>query len=115
MDLKQKIAVISKKLKDTRGKQGLRTVAKQMKVSPATLSRVENGHVPDLETLSKICEWLGLGADFVLSNPSAIVTKEPLLKVHFRKKKTLPPEAVSALAQLILAAQQSLDDGGESK
>ena len=33
--------------------------AKQIGISKATLSRVENGKVPDLNTFSKIIKWLG--------------------------------------------------------
>lgn len=36
----------------------LRTAAKKIGVSLATLSRVERGHMPDAETLLKIVNWL---------------------------------------------------------
>lgn len=42
-----------------RGARGVRAAAMDVGVSPATLSRVENGHMPDLETFAKICRWLG--------------------------------------------------------
>ena len=38
-----------------RGGRGIRAVAKEIGVSPSTLSRVENGHLPDLENYRKIC------------------------------------------------------------
>lgn len=37
---------------------GLREVSKKSKVSISTLSRVENGFVPDMVTLIKISNWL---------------------------------------------------------
>lgn len=37
---------------------GLREVSKKSKVSISTLSRVENGFVPDMGTLIKISNWL---------------------------------------------------------
>lgn len=39
-------------------KIGLRELAKMVKISPATLSRVENGGMPDVNTLINVCEWL---------------------------------------------------------
>ena len=36
----------------------MKHVAKKTKVSPATLSRLENGKLPDVETYAKVCKWL---------------------------------------------------------
>lgn len=38
---------------------GLREVSTKIKVSAATLSRLENGTTPEIENLLKICGWLG--------------------------------------------------------
>lgn len=90
-----------------RGSRGIRAAAADVGTSSATLSRVENGHMPDLETFAKICRWLdrdpreflGLEGD---SNP------KPQAVVHFRKKKTVAPETARALGELILAAQRAV-------
>lgn len=37
---------------------GLRDFAKEIDISAATLSRIENGKMPDLETYFRICFWL---------------------------------------------------------
>lgn len=37
---------------------GVRVFAKQAGVSPATLSRIENGHIPDIETFFRLCFWM---------------------------------------------------------
>ena len=37
---------------------GVREAAKELGVSPATLSRVERGYAPDAFTLAKILNWL---------------------------------------------------------
>lgn len=37
---------------------GLREAAAQIDISPTTLSRIENGHVPDHKALVKIWGWL---------------------------------------------------------
>jgi transcriptional regulator with XRE-family HTH domain len=88
-----------------RGSRGIRDAAAEVEISPATLSRVERGHMPDLETFAKICRWLErdprefLGMDAARSEPRAVI--------HFRKKKTVAPETAEALGELILAAQRA--------
>lgn len=44
--------------------RSLRIVAQDANVSAATLSRVERGHVPDVETYLCLCEWMGMSADY---------------------------------------------------
>jgi UDP-N-acetylglucosamine 1-carboxyvinyltransferase len=46
-------------LKAKRGQRGLREIAQEMgNVSPATLSRIENGKMLDVETFLSVCDWL---------------------------------------------------------
>ena len=42
-----------------RGNMGVRAAAKEIGISPTTLTRIEKGHVPDVGTLNKLSEWLG--------------------------------------------------------
>ena len=42
-----------------RGSRGVRAASADAGVSTATFSRVENGHMPDLQTFAKLCKWLG--------------------------------------------------------
>ena len=42
-----------------RSSRGVRAAALDAGVSPATFSRVENGHMPDLQTFASLCIWLG--------------------------------------------------------
>ena len=37
---------------------GVREIAEEIGISAATLSRVENGKTPDIETVFKVCIWL---------------------------------------------------------
>lgn len=53
-------------VKVKRESQSLREASKLIGISPATLSRIENGKVPDLDTFSKLCKWLELDPGFVL-------------------------------------------------
>ncbi len=52
--------LITKRLIDRR--LSLREAAKEIDVSAATISRVENNKLPDVETFAKICLWLGTDA-----------------------------------------------------
>ena len=90
-----------------RGGRGVRATAMNVGVSPATLSRVENGHMPDLETFAKICRWLGRDPREFLGLETE-QNSSPQAVVHFRKKKTVVPETAIALGELILAAQRAI-------
>jgi transcriptional regulator with XRE-family HTH domain len=91
-----------------RGERGIRAVAKEIGVSPSTLSRVEHGHLPDLENYRKICKWLGV-------EPTAIVgdiaegARSSVARAHFKKDGAIQQETAAALAELILAAQRAAE------
>lgn len=101
-------------LRERRGARGVREVAKEIGISPATLSRVESGKLPDLLTFRKICGWLKINSNEVLEIGSATTESTqanqtpPVAAVHLRADVTLTAEAASDLAQLILIAQQEL-------
>jgi transcriptional regulator with XRE-family HTH domain len=89
-----------------RGSQGIRTAAGQIGISSATLSRIENGNIPDLATFEKICRWLERDPGEFLGFESRQTPKE-LAVVHFRKSKTVSAETAGALGELILAIQKA--------
>lgn len=106
---KLNIQIVGTKLLERRGERGVREVAKEIGISPATLSRVERGHLPDLETFGKVCQWLELDPNDVLGlTPQTPVETPVQATVHFRKDKTLNPDTAKALGTLILAAQRAL-------
>lgn len=95
-----------------RGDEGIRSVAARIQVSAATLSRVERGHVPDIDTFRKICAWLEINPNEFLGVEAPARPLEPASAaalappaVHFRADSTFTPDAASDFAQLILAAQ----------
>lgn len=90
-----------------RGEKGLRITAREIGVSPATLSRIENGHVPDLDSIRKLCHWLGIDAGELLGTATRKSDDPPTAQVSFRKKQTVSQESATHLAQLILAAQRA--------
>lgn len=103
-------------LKERRGNRSIREVARQIEISAATLSRIESGKQPDIETFSKICKWLGLDAGEVLgcsvadkAPPSAPTTLPPTFSAHFRAEKTMSAKTAQHLGQLILAVQRAVE------
>lgn len=90
-----------------RAGMGIREAAKLVGISAATLSRVENGNVTDLETFRKICTWLEVDPGSFLGF-SPVKSNGPEIRVHFKKDKALKPETAKALADMIVAAHQAM-------
>jgi transcriptional regulator with XRE-family HTH domain len=102
----------SKLLIEKRGERGVRDFARELGISPATLSRIERGKLPDLETFGKLCSILkidpaemleieGLEGKGVPHKPPAGITA-----VHFKADAHYSLQAAQDLAALILAAQE---------
>jgi transcriptional regulator with XRE-family HTH domain len=93
-------------LQRKRGSMGVRAAAAEIGISPATLSRIENGRVPDLETLRKVCAWLGVDPAGYLGAPSSAPFRQhPAgLQVVFKKDRAPTPKTSQALGKLIIAA-----------
>ena len=103
-----RIELLAKEIEARRAGVGIREAAKQVGISPATLSRVENEKVPDLETFSKICKWLGRDpAVFLGLTASPTATAQTAL-VHFKKGAAIKKDSAKALGEMILAVQQAL-------
>ena len=90
-----------------RGPRGLRATAAEIGISPATLLRVEQGHLPDLGNFTKICRWLGVDPSTILGLDD-FGRDRPVAAVHFRKARTMKLETAKALADMILAAQRAM-------
>jgi transcriptional regulator with XRE-family HTH domain len=98
-------------VKKKRGSTGIRETATDIGISPATLSRVENGKLPDIDTFTRICRWLDVDAGEILNcskNKGKIESSQPALSVHLKADKNLSKEAAHALADMIISTQQML-------
>lgn len=101
-------------LRDRRGERGIREVASEIGISSATLSRVERGKLPDLETFAKICEWLDVDPAEMLQIRTTTTkkkrgeTSDVMVAAHLRADSTPEPEAAQDLAQLILAVHRAV-------
>lgn len=99
-------------VREKRGQQKLRETAKEVGIGPATLMRVENGRIPDLETFGKICHWLKvdpgsfLGFDPKQDSQSAANVEFTSISAHHKTDQSPKPETVQALAQMMLLAMR---------
>jgi transcriptional regulator with XRE-family HTH domain len=101
-----RIQQLARRIQERRAGKGVREAAKEVGISPATLSRVENEHVPDLETYRKICLWLEEDpAVFLGFKPEN--TGTTTARVHFKKGAAIKPDSAKALSEMILLAQQA--------
>src|SRR5437588_6503246 len=101
-------------LRAKRAHRGLREVAEEIRgVSASTLSRLEQGNLPDLETFMRLCNWLGVSADDfkIRSSRPRAGTSEPsvpeFVEAHLRADRTLPPKMIEALSHMIKHAYQA--------
>lgn len=102
-----KMDVLAQRILQHRDGRGIREAAKEVGISPATLSRVENRKVPDLETFGKICAWLGEDpAVFLGLVPAQFST--PRAQVHFKKESAIRQDSAQALSEMIVLAQAAL-------
>src|SRR5689334_17475470 len=103
-----RIDSLARRIEERRAGMGIRKAAEEAKVSPATLSRVENGKVPDLETFTKICKWLGDDPAIFLGISPSTATSSQTAQVHFKKGSAIRKDSAKALGEMILAAQLAL-------
>ena len=84
-----------------------RELARQAKVSPSTLTRMQQGKRPDVDTFGALVKWLGAPADdFLVGSQRVERRAHPVTAVSalLRGKKELSPQAAEALDDLVQAA-----------
>ncbi|MDJ0598117.1 MAG: helix-turn-helix transcriptional regulator [Crocosphaera sp.] len=98
-------------IRSKQGKRTLREVGKEIgNVSFSTISRIQNGKTPDINTFLALCEWLGVSPAKLIKNTEEkedIDTPEAIA-IILRSDKNLAPEIANALAFLIKGAYQDL-------
>lgn len=104
------LSSLGKLVRDKRGDQKLRETAKEIKISPATLLRIENGRIPDVGTFGKICHWLridpGEFLGFDVKGSGAEGTQPISISAHFKGGATPDPQTAQALGNMILFAMK---------
>lgn len=102
-----------------RGNKGLREAAAEMHhVSPSTLSRVEHGNMPDMETFVQLCDWLKVSPAHFFKHsseqPDDLDTPESIA-LQLRADKHLDPATAHVLATLVKAAYRDLRTNQEAE
>lgn len=95
---------LARLLRDRRATKGLglRAAAEEAGVSFNTLARVERGHVPDIETFSRMARWVGHSpADFL--QPASVTSDSTpdVIEAHLRGDPALSSDAAEAIAALV--------------
>lgn len=106
---------LSAMVKAKRANRPLRAVADEIGgVTASTLSRIERGNAPDLESFMRLCQWLGVSADDFRSEvPETVepMTMPDVIEANLRADKILPTDAVDALSQMIRFAYKAASEG----
>ncbi|MFD2788021.1 helix-turn-helix domain-containing protein [Hymenobacter rubripertinctus] len=90
---------------------GRAAAAEMDHVSPSTLSRIERGSLPDLDTYMRICRWLEVDPAHFASVPAgkksadteSVLKKEDII-THLRADKLLTQQTREALITMIEVA-----------
>ena len=99
-------------VREKRGNLGLRAVAARIGISAPTLSRIEAGKMPDLQTFGKLCRWLEVDPSSLLgvSRQPKRIAQPRFAASHLKANREIAPETARALANAIIHAQQMLSD-----
>lgn len=85
-----------------------RQLAKAAGVSPSTLTRMQQGKSPDVNTFSALTAWLNIPAErFYTEQPHRPSQREDpmaVISTLLRGKKKMNPKAFTALQELVNAA-----------
>ena len=113
-------------IKAKRGGKGLRDTAVEIgEISASTLSRIEKGKMPDLDTFLRLCDWLDIQPNELISGiakrdstsgekaipmPDDMSTPE-IVEAHLRADKELDPETAEALANMVRSVYKAVVEG----
>lgn len=97
--------LLSSAIKSKRGKKGLRDTAIEIgNISPATLSRVEQGNLPDVDTFIKICKWLGVSTETFITGKKIAkseLSEKDKLVYQLRSSQELDADTISAMVAMV--------------
>jgi transcriptional regulator with XRE-family HTH domain len=89
-----------------------RDLAKEAGVSPSTLTRMQQGKRPDVDTFGALVAWLKMPAEHFLglSKPRAQASGVVQVSTLLKGKKELSTEAAAALDEILHAAFKLFKD-----
>ena len=105
MDSTLNSELLASMIKSKRGKKGLRDTATEIgSISAATLSRVEQGNLPDVETFIRLCHWLKVPADtFVTAKKikTTEISEKDRLVYQLRSSRELDSDSINAMISMV--------------
>jgi len=111
---------LARLIKAKRGNRGLRAVAEEIseqigEISFSTLSRVEQGNLPDLDTFMKLCDWLEISVEDLKKNPKEQTqTTTEKIAIHLRAERALDQNTMNALLKMVeLAISEGKRQGAD--
>lgn len=113
IDLRKLAAMIEKK----REGRPYRVVVEEIGgVSSPTLSRIEKGRLPDLDTFIRICRWLNVSPEELQNSPTKVedareISTRDTVCAFLRADKNLPLETAKALTMMIDLAYRDAVEG----
>lgn len=98
--------MLSNLVRAKRARRSLRNIAEGTKVSPSTISRVERGAVPDVETFLALCDWLEISPKELIcdTNCQAATDNFDSIRAMLLGDRKLDPTIVDALIVLLEVA-----------
>lgn len=108
----QESRLFAANLRAQRGQRSLREIAAEIGgVSPSTLSRLERGAIPEIETFLRLCDWLQqptsafIRSDF--SSHSALGPKDNIQRIEriLYADGVLSPQVINAFVILMRAVR----------
>jgi transcriptional regulator with XRE-family HTH domain len=97
--------LLASMLKSKRGKKGLREIAGEMgNISVATLSRVEKGNLPDVETFISLCNWLKVSTETFVTGKkteSTELSEKEKIVYQLRSSQELDPDTIKAMVIMV--------------
>ena len=96
-------ALLSKRRK--REGWSLRRAADEIGVSFNTIARVETGNLPDLDTYTKLANWLGLAGE---ERAEATTTTIDAITTHLQQDPALQPDDADRIARLVKDMYEAL-------
>jgi transcriptional regulator with XRE-family HTH domain len=89
-------------------KLSLRDASEASGVPVATLSRIEQGRMPDLPTFQRVIEWLGVPAARFFNATERVENTPEAIAEHLMADPALPKDAADKIASIVRDLYQSL-------
>lgn len=107
---------LSSMIKSKRGKKGLRETSKEIgDLSAATLSRIEQGKLPDVETFILVCKWLDVPTDTFVDGEKAKtnISEKEMIVYQLRASRELDTDTIDTMIKMVEMAFTKVKRNGK--